>query len=85
MSRWIDRWIGRKEGRKEGGKEGQVAGAKSHKKSGPDWRPGSHTGYDQHSVGLSLLLQPRSLGLTPKLEAAKRSEADTLVEAVVCA
>lgn len=40
-------------------------------------------GFDQHGAGFSLIPQP--LGLTPKLEAAKRSEADTLVEAVVCA
>jgi hypothetical protein len=36
---------------------------------------------DQHRVKLSLI--SRLLELTPKLEAAKRSEADTLVEAVV--
>lgn len=38
---------------------------------------------DQHRVKLSLISRPLLLELTPKLEAAKRSEADTLVEAVV--
>lgn len=69
----------------EDSQRGQVTGAKSRSKSGPDWRPRSHMGSDEHGGGLSLTPQPWSLGLTPKLEAAKRSEADTLVEAVVCA
>lgn len=62
-----------------------MTGAVSHSKSGPDWGSGNHTRCDQHRVKLSLISRPLPLGLTPKLEAAKRSEADTLVEAVVCA
>lgn len=40
------------------------------------------TSAEKREIGRRVL---RTIGLTPKLEAAKRSEADTLVEAVVWA